>query len=152
MGRSGKFSFIRKSTVVDRRAHFQTFGNNFESDGRIKGDEDIQTVTCDQNANTCSIKVPAPGFALVFLKDDVFTAGASPTAFSTTAYTKTANTVSVAAGVLATSNGHKGMAGKGSTSKGSQNFALGSVDRAPGVGMLVALVMVLSYLGHCHFP
>ncbi|KAF8994923.1 hypothetical protein BDQ17DRAFT_1430785 [Cyathus striatus] len=37
----------------------QTFGENFGSDGRLQGSEDITTVQCDSSTNTCSIKVPA---------------------------------------------------------------------------------------------
>lgn len=72
----------------------QTFGGNFESDGRPMGDEDIQTVNCDTTAQTCTVKVPAPGFALVFLTDDAATqdAGAPSATFSTSAYTKSHNT------------------------------------------------------------
>ncbi|KAK0190675.1 glycoside hydrolase family 79 protein [Armillaria mellea] len=106
----------------------QTFGNIFESDGRLTGQEDIKTVTCDQNANTCPITVPAPGFALVFLNDEAFTEtdGASPMTFATTAVTKTLNTATVDQGVLSTSNGHSGMRDVlGSTSKGSQNGVTG---------------------------
>ncbi|KAK0243051.1 glycoside hydrolase family 79 protein [Armillaria nabsnona] len=106
----------------------QTFGNIFESDGRLMGQEDIKTVTCDQNTNTCPITVPAPGFALVFLNDEAFTEtdGASPMTFATTAVTKTINTATVDQAVLSTSNGHSGMRGVlGSTSKGSQNGVTG---------------------------
>ncbi len=106
----------------------QTFGNIFESDGRLMGQEDIKTVTCDQNTNTCPITVPAPGFALVFLNDEAFTEtdGASPMTFATTAVTKTINTATVDQAVLSTSNGHSGMRDVlGSTSKGSQNGVTG---------------------------
>ncbi|KAK0230497.1 glycoside hydrolase family 79 protein [Armillaria fumosa] len=112
----------------------QTFGNIFESDGRLMGQEDIKTVNCDQNANTCPITVPAPGFALVFLNDEAFTEtdGASPMTFATTAVTKTINTATVGQAVLSTSNGHSGMKDVlGSTSKGSQNGATG--PRASGL-------------------
>ncbi|KAK0453921.1 glycoside hydrolase family 79 protein [Armillaria borealis] len=106
----------------------QTFGDIFESDGRLMGQEDIKTVTCDQNTNTCPITVPAPGFALVFLNDEAFTEtdGASPMTFATTAVTKTINTATVDQAVLSTSNGHSGMRDVlGSTSKGSQNGVTG---------------------------
>ncbi|KAJ7813764.1 hypothetical protein B0H13DRAFT_2382214 [Mycena leptocephala] len=48
----------------------QTFGGNFESDGRSTSTLDIKTVQCDTTAQTCTIDVPTPGFALVFLTDD----------------------------------------------------------------------------------
>ncbi|KAJ6507834.1 glycoside hydrolase family 79 protein [Mycena vitilis] len=87
----------------------QTFGTAFESDGRLTGTEDVQTVTCKSD-NTCDVKVPAPGFALVFLADvstDKETYAAVPT-FSTTILTKTQNTVSIDPSLLATSNGQPG--------------------------------------------
>ncbi|KAF7318924.1 Glyco-hydro-79C domain-containing protein [Mycena chlorophos] len=87
----------------------QTFGDIFESDGRPMGDEDVKTVQCDTTANTCTIQVPAPGFALVFLSDaaETETAGASSVTFPTTALTKTRNTATVNPSVLATSNGNR---------------------------------------------
>lgn len=103
-------------------------GNAFESDGRLVGNESIQTVACDQATNTCAIKVPAPGFALVFLSDAALGESSSPTpvTFATTAFTKTVNTVTIDPSVLATSNGHGGKVRPGelgSTSKGSSNGA-----------------------------
>jgi len=87
----------------------QTFGNNFESDGRLKGNLDVQTVACDQTARTCPIRVPAPGFALVFLSPQYLTEVSNgPETFSTTARTKTRNTATIDPSVLATSNGHSG--------------------------------------------
>jgi hypothetical protein len=58
------------------------------------GAEDVQTVPCDTTALTCSVKVPAPGFALVFLSDaaETETLGAPSTTFKTTALTRTQNT------------------------------------------------------------
>jgi hypothetical protein len=75
-------------------ARHQTFGGFFESDGRPTGQEDVQTVQCDTTAQTCTVDVPAPGFALVFLTDDAFTEskGAASVTFPTTAQTKTRNT------------------------------------------------------------
>ncbi|EGO20268.1 glycoside hydrolase family 79 protein [Serpula lacrymans var. lacrymans S7.9] len=84
----------------------QTFGDVFSSDGRPVGQLDVQTVTCDQSNNVCSIHVPAPGFALVFLNGQASSesdSGATMT-FPTTAYTKTENTVTIDQAVLATSN------------------------------------------------
>ncbi|KAJ6543333.1 hypothetical protein B0H10DRAFT_2135375 [Mycena sp. CBHHK59/15] len=123
----------------------QTFGGNFESDGRLTGTEDVQTVNCDTTAKTCSVKVPAPGFALVFLtgEADTETAGAPSTTFATTALTKTQNTATVGASVLATSNGHGGPGDSlvqelGSTSRGSKNGALAHTVSPAGVVFVVA--------------
>ncbi|KAL0954378.1 hypothetical protein HGRIS_003363 [Hohenbuehelia grisea] len=127
----------------------QTFGEHFASDGRIKGSMQIQTVTCDQTANTCAIKVPAPGFALVFLTDDPATSSdATPATFSTTALTKTVNTALADPTEVATSNGHSGKTFEKfrSTSKGS--VPNGSVSKRTtgtdvfAVGAAVALALV----------
>ncbi|KAF8882861.1 glycoside hydrolase family 79 protein [Infundibulicybe gibba] len=121
----------------------QTFGDHFASDGRPQGTEDIRVVQCDQNANTCAINVPAPGFALVFLSDSAQTetAGAPTTTFATTFRTKTQNTATVDPAVLATSNGHSGGNGQlGSTSKGSVSGASGLRQVLPGVSMITAIV------------
>ncbi|KAF8217291.1 hypothetical protein K438DRAFT_2007856 [Mycena galopus ATCC 62051] len=87
----------------------QTFGTFFESDGRPIGQEVIETVNCDTTAATCTINVPAPGFALVFLNSDAATgdtAGTSLMTYPTTLSNyKTKNTASVDPLVLATSSG-----------------------------------------------
>ncbi|KAK0192626.1 hypothetical protein F5146DRAFT_1136454 [Armillaria mellea] len=123
-----KVKYFRASSV-SQKGNFtwagQTFGDNFASDGRIQGDEDIQTVGCDQSGNICSIYVPAPGFALVFLTDEALSEsegeGEAQT-FPTTATTKMDNTATVDPAVLATSNGHHAAVdGLGSTSRGSSN-------------------------------
>lgn len=101
----------------------------------------MQTVQCDTTANTCSIKVPAPGFALVFLTDNSLSevTPASTLTFPTTALTKTVNTIQVDASVLATSNGHSGMADHmGTTSSGSSG-ALGMIQVVPGALTLLAI-------------
>ena len=123
----------------------QTFGGRFECDGRLSGTEDVQTVACDTTANACAISVPAPGVALVFVSADAQTAddpGATQT-FATTAVTKTANTVTIDASVLATSNG---MSGKdrgdselSSTSQGSSD-ARRTAGGVPGAALLAAFV------------
>ncbi|KAF8141081.1 hypothetical protein K438DRAFT_2030235 [Mycena galopus ATCC 62051] len=100
----------------------QTFGPTFGSDGRLEGILDVQTIPCDMSANTCRIRVPAPGFALVFLHDPAGEMPESPTpvTWPTTAYTRTTKTtLGVDASVLATSNGNQGMQERlGSTSSG----------------------------------
>ncbi|KAH8825418.1 hypothetical protein DL96DRAFT_1670520 [Flagelloscypha sp. PMI_526] len=100
----------------------QTFGDAYHADGRLKGTEDVQTVTCGAD-NTCQVKVPAPGFALVFLAGNPNPQAAYPSqTFATTAVTQTRNTAQVAPEQLATSNGHQDVAAKKySTSFGSGN-------------------------------
>ncbi|KAI9454225.1 hypothetical protein BJY52DRAFT_765579 [Lactarius psammicola] len=102
----------------------QTFGNNFDSDGRLIGDLNVTTVQCDTTANTCAVPVPAPGFALVFLTSDALSA-VSPTStvtYPTTAQTRTVNTIFIDPSMLATSGGHSGMENiRGATSPGSSS-------------------------------
>jgi hypothetical protein len=130
----------------------QTFGGNFDSDGRpMGGDENgnavLETVQC--NNGVCAVTVPAPGMVLVFLTNaslgevegDVHT-------FSTTVRTKIGHTATVDPSVLATSNGHKAQdLMRGSTSRGKS--AAGRVtESAPrfsfGLGLATAVAVVLS--------
>ncbi|KAJ3711073.1 glycoside hydrolase family 79 protein [Lentinula guzmanii] len=102
----------------------QTFGGDFESDGRLERTKIIETIPCDKSTQVCSASVPAPGAALVFLTDDLTeTEGAPSTTFATT--TKTATTATVDASVLATSNGCSGNSPMGSSGKGSANDGVG---------------------------
>jgi hypothetical protein len=84
------------------------------------GQQDIQPVAC--NNGSCSVKVPASLFALVFLSDKSLSDsdnGASQT-LSTSIQTNTENTATVDPAVLATSNGLKGISKHGgTTSKGN---------------------------------
>lgn len=121
----------------------QTFGELYESDGRLQGTADVQTVNCNTSTNTCQIKVPAPGFALVFLSNPespvVTDVGAQAT-FSTTVQTKTVNTATIAEDALETSNGGRGKDSMlGSTSPGSKNPA--SSHRIPGCLLLCASII-----------
>lgn len=126
------------------RLSFQTFGTYFSSDGRLQGDEDIQTVNCDTNANACQIKVPAPGMALVFITDpgilDQYSSDAQQT-FATSVYTRTQNTATVDPSVLATSNGGRGKQDNlGSTSKGE------NINNAAASGRFIPSLVALSGL------
>ncbi|KAF7336209.1 Glyco-hydro-79C domain-containing protein [Mycena venus] len=112
MPASVKVKYLAAKTVVQKGGYTwanQTFGGNFESDGRPMGTEEIKSVDCDATAQTCTVVVPAPGFALVFLTDDAFTEdkGAPSMTFATTVRTKTHNTATVDPAVLSTSNGYK---------------------------------------------
>jgi len=120
----------------------QTFGGTFSSDGRLQGEQNVQTINCNQTANTCQVQVPAPGFALVFLSSAAFSESNPSTTktFATTALTKTANTATINAGVLATSNGHSGSTWRlASTSKGSWNGARSVA--IPSASMLLAMTL-----------
>ncbi|KAG5638703.1 hypothetical protein H0H81_010928 [Sphagnurus paluster] len=121
----------------------QTFGGHFDSDGRPIGTENITTVQCDQVNNVCVISVPAPSYALVFLDGTLTeTEGAPSTTFPTTAQTKTRNTATVDATLLATSNGGFDKKKLGSTSPGGGvKNAAGAVRPAVGVvGSVLAVV------------
>lgn len=129
----------------------QTFGGPFTSDGRLVGTLDTQTIPCDQTNNVCQVKVPAPGFALVFLTDNaMFESDQSPTmTFSTTAYTDIHGpTVTIDPSVLATSNGEKGLADAlAGTSKGRQmNSALGFAQALPSLFAVMAGALVIGRL------
>ncbi|KAF9806697.1 hypothetical protein IEO21_08591 [Rhodonia placenta] len=67
----------------------QTFGGQFSSDGRLQGSQHVETVPCDQTANTCTVTVPAPGFALVFMSNSAL-GESTPTSTMTFATTATA--------------------------------------------------------------
>ena len=100
---------------------------------------------CDQNANTCTIRVPAPGVALVFFSDAAQQqAGATPSVetFSTTVFTNTKNTVSIDPSVLATA---QGMSGKDRTKQGGTSQ--GGVNGAISMGVPWALVVTGALVG-----
>ncbi|EAU87916.1 hypothetical protein CC1G_01563 [Coprinopsis cinerea okayama7 len=88
----------------------QTFGNQFEVDGRLRGELNVTEVPCDQGENVCRVRVPAPGFALVFFngEDEAVRVAQASTTFATTVHLKSHNTATVDAAALATSNGHSG--------------------------------------------
>lgn len=120
----------------------QTFGTQLQVDGRLKGDLRVDEAGCDQGANTCSIQVPAPGFALVFFSDDALSE-VNPDdiqTFPTTAQTKTRNTATVDPSVLSTSNGHSGTdrENEGSTSPQSSSADQRGVVT---VGVLGAVIL-----------
>ncbi|KAJ7289785.1 hypothetical protein C8J57DRAFT_1628993 [Mycena rebaudengoi] len=72
-----KVKYLLAKTVVQKGNYTwagQTFGANFESDGRLMSDEVIESFPCDQE-KACTVRVPAPGFALVYLTDSVYSVG-----------------------------------------------------------------------------
>jgi len=114
----------------------QTFGGLYSSDGRLQGDEDVQTVACNTNANTCQIKVPAPGFALVFFTNNAFTESdnTAQQTFATTVQTRTKNTATIDLITLETSNGGRGSADHmGSTSYRLPNIAFSVTLTLPSI-------------------
>lgn len=140
MGRSGTLINMAHSTHCLSIYFIQTWGEQFSSDGRPVGDEQITTIDCDQGNNVCNIPVYAPSVALVFLSDAAQTenAGEPSTTYATTARTKMYNTATVDPAVLATSNGAKQMSSKlASTSKGSASAAQGIRAQLPGLGLVL---------------
>ena len=124
----------------------QTFGAQFQADGRLSGTESVQTIQCDTTANTCQVKVPAPSFALVFLSTVAYSESNPSTTrtFSTTSVTKKRNTVTIDPAVLATSNGHSGNTWHlGSTSKETTSAARRGAAM-PGVIALLSGAIVIS--------
>jgi hypothetical protein len=87
---------------------------------------------------------------LVYLNNNAFDGPSldpAPLTFSTTAYTKTQNTLTVNPAVLATSNGHSGSTLQlGSTSKGSLKIPNGSSIRAVVPSLMVALSVMMGGL------
>lgn len=122
----------------DRNRAGQTMGTaQFTSDGRLSGTANIQTIACDTTGGTCSIPVPAPSVALVFLTDAAYEesgglsgeqSGVTLTYPTTTTTSKAKATINLAA--LATTNGRSGSNPLGATSKGA---AVPSSARRSGV-------------------
>jgi hypothetical protein len=69
----------------------QTMGDQFNSDGRMKGELQTETIQCDAAAGSCAINVKAPSIVLVFLNDqtlaDSTPPNEGPQTFATTAAT-----------------------------------------------------------------
>ena len=97
-------------------------------------------------ATHAQIKVPTPGFALVFFSDNIFSevTPSSPQMFAMMTATKTEDMVTVDPSMLATLNGHAGVdrdRSLGSTSRGSENGAGGVRTIAPGLIVVLALAV-----------
>ncbi|KIM79709.1 glycoside hydrolase family 79 protein [Piloderma croceum F 1598] len=120
----------------------QTFGGYFASDGRLQGDEVIETVNCDTNANTCQIKVPAPGFALVFFTDNALgeSENTAQQTFATTVQTRTRNTATINLDTLATSNGGRGMTDRMGSTSPESNLARGKSQALPSLLALAGFI------------
>ena len=160
MGWSGELKKEKNQYREENSEHnsLQTLGGDFSVDGRFTGNLNVTTINCNVDNNACTIPVPAPGFALVFLsnssssssppQDPYISMSQATRTFSTSAYTKTLHTAMVPASVLATSNGHSGINREqlGSTSSNLKNTSLLNDGRGgmnglrPGMGVLVGLV------------
>ncbi|TBU60016.1 hypothetical protein BD310DRAFT_976178 [Dichomitus squalens] len=123
----------------------QTFGGRFAADGRLSGTEVIQTITCDQAANSCVVNVPAPGAALVFLSSGAQASETSKAThtYSTTAVTNPVATETVDPTALAHSNGNSGKFPLAGTSKGGANGTKRTLDSLFANWLPVLLGIVL---------
>lgn len=120
-------------------------GAQGESDGRISGTYDVQTIQCDAQTFQCAIPVHAPSVALVFLTDEAYAnsggedgqqSNGDVLTFATTTTTGRAKpTIDMQA--VATSNGHSGSFPMMATSKGGSVNAGGRRMDVPGVGGLM---------------
>jgi hypothetical protein len=129
----------------------QTMGDEFGSDGRLQGTEQIITVTC--NNGMCNIPVKAPQFALVLLDgtNPISNPAEATATFATSVQTKLSGaTVYVPPSVLATSNGRGGaqeLFNLGGPSSGkSQHSGAMALKAAVGTVLVGAItgVMLLS--------
>jgi hypothetical protein len=145
---------VECSGHLPRLITLQTFGSAFSSDGRPVGTLDVQTVPCDQTNNVCQVKVPAPGFALVFLTDDSLSESnqGPTTTFATTAYTKQHGTATIDPSVLATSNGEKGTSDSlAGTSEGRQrSSAFGYAQALPTLAATLTSALMIGHLAFTH--
>ncbi|TBU40507.1 hypothetical protein BD309DRAFT_870161 [Dichomitus squalens] len=110
---SVKVKYLTAPSVAEKQQVFwanQTFGPRFQVDGRLIGQEIIKEIPCDQTANTCTIPVPAPGAALVFLSSDAQNNADSVVTqtYSTTSVTNRLATATLFPSAIAQSNGHRG--------------------------------------------
>ncbi|KAF9233183.1 glycoside hydrolase family 79 protein [Melanogaster broomeanus] len=126
----------------------QTFGGTFASDGRPMGPLSIQTIACDTTTSTCTIPLPAPCIALIFLTPGAFSES-NPTAvetFATTAYTKTVNTATMDPSVLATNNGISGVEREVLASTSNENGAVRVRATIGAVAMLGVVIGMCSLI------
>lgn len=83
---------ISLDQVVDMNLRLgQTLGDQFNSDGRMKGDVATEEFPCDATSGTCVVQVKAPSIVLVFLNDQTLQESSPPPegakTFATTAAT-----------------------------------------------------------------
>ncbi|KIK25600.1 hypothetical protein PISMIDRAFT_342100 [Pisolithus microcarpus 441] len=117
----------------------QTFGSTFESDGRFQGSPSITTIDCSTSANSCTVPLPAPCIALIFLSSSAYAESNPSTTvtFATTSLTQTWNTATINPTALATSNGMSG----------NERDQLASTSRENGASSTVAGIRVPLGLG-----
>lgn len=120
-------------------------GGMFQSDGRLMGEQQTIEIACDTAANSCTIPVKAPSFALVFLTEDAMAKSSPPTPTDTLTFATTAFTghqhVLVDPSILVTMNGDGGVGARHTGSTSNQRTPSGSLLAAaiPAVTSLLAL-------------
>jgi hypothetical protein len=121
----------------------QTFGGTFASDGRPMGTLSIRTIPCDTTTSTCTIPLPAPCIALIFLTPSAFSESNPSTTqtFATTAFTKTVNTATMNPSVLATNNGISGVQREVLASTSNENAAAEVRARIGAVALVGAAIL-----------
>ena len=114
----------------------------------------MNIITFDTGANACTVPVPAPGFALVYMTPQALQESSLNTngqvTFGTTAATVTLkNTVTIDPSVLAMSNGHRGANQQlGSTSFGSgSSGATGMMTALPVAAALACMIIGATLVG-----
>ncbi|AFR98329.1 hypothetical protein C343_06306 [Cryptococcus neoformans C23] len=118
----------------------QTLGQSFASDGRLYGDLETITITCDEGV--CIVPVPAPSVALVYLSDAALEES-NVSEYATLTYPTSiigSGSATVDVESLSTSNGKEG-SGRGSTSKGVAKSSAGR--RVEWMGGLLGLGLLL---------
>lgn len=127
----------------------QNMGSSYMSDGRLYGNQETITVQCPNGV--CSIPVPAPSIALVFLTPESLTES-SVAANATSTYATTvlgSGSATVDAQVLETSNGQNGPNGSGggstsnSKSGAPSRISWGITEKSLSVFLGLGLIAVL---------
>ncbi|KAG9026611.1 hypothetical protein FRB95_008665 [Tulasnella sp. JGI-2019a] len=121
----------------------QTMGGLNQGGGRLTGTPDVQTIQCDAQTGLCSIPVPAPSVALVFLTDAAFenSGGADAGASASTLAVPVATATTTGKGGKST-----GTAGTSNNVDGTVNSgasALGVVGSAWAVGLVGVIMMMV---------
>jgi hypothetical protein len=121
----------------------QTLGNQYEVDGRFKGQLNVTTINCNTAANSCTVPVPAPGFALVFLDSTspALSIGQATETFKTSAFTQRHNTATFDGSTIALSQGRSG-----STRQNLAGTSANNVSSATRLALLGPNVVALTTL------
>ena len=121
------------STRDDIKWAGQTMGRTFQADGRFKGTLNITTIAC--TLGTCTIPLPAPGFALIFINStspsnaQLLQLGQGSRTYATTRRTNNHNTATYNLTEVGNSNG-----GSGRSRDSPKNSNFGQKNAAEGKG------------------